>query len=1066
MLRFVRGQKRLLLLLIVMMVVVFMSLGIHSYMLYQQTLETEMTRLGAMANSQAQFLVTLYQTAQTDRQALSNEEFFSNLLVNTYQNWHKGLGDTGEVTFAHYRDGKIEFLFQRHPAHDHSVHARTIGPETEPLSVPMHRALSGGSGVVIAPDYRGVPVLAAYEFIAPLALGMVIKIDLAEIRAPLFDKLGKTALVSLLLLVVGGVFFIRISEGITQQIHESQQTFASIFAGASDGILLMESRSGCLTMANGSFCAMVGCAQDEIPRLALGDLDRDGVLIQFLAQFQHNDEEMIRSISDVPLYRRDGTLRYADINLSMIVLNRRIHWLILCRDATYRRQAYTIRAVNEDWLRYMTALNHWDIEFNVQALCDQALEVAETLTHSQAGFLYLLNDDRNTFSLRSQSGDAEACGVSHPSHAPIAEAGVWADSVRSVHATICNDYPTLATRRGLPAGHKPITRYASVPVLIQGQVQMILVVGNKAQPYDDGDIQQLQIVGNDVMNLIMRKRWEEQLAQSKEQAEAATRAKADFLAAMSHEIRTPMNGVLGMADLILGTPLTDQQRHYVETIHRSGRTLLRIINDILDLSKIQAGQLLLDPIPFDLGEVIRDIRDLFEDGAAKKGLGFHVEVAQGVPVYLLGDPYRLNQILFNLVGNAIKFTDKGRVDVRVETLEEQEGNLLLRFQITDTGIGIAPEHHARLFQAFSQADPSISRRFGGTGLGLVIVQRLVTMMNGTLSVESAPGLGSCFSFTARFGQQQAADRPGDCASPTVPHLVTPDTAHFEQTILLVEDNPVNQEVATETLKLFGCQVTVANDGQQAIAIVQAAARPFGALFMDCEMPVLDGFETTRRLRQWESETGRPRTPIIALTAHVLEQSRKQCQEAGMDDYLVKPFSQTALGNILHRWLPQTGSDSVHKAPLHAASHGLEHAPDAVPTVSLSTDHLHEKAIPPDAILDQQVLAHIQALARQGHSNLLERMVAHYLEQTPELLATLEDALSRNDPEGVRLAAHTLKSSSLTMGVARLAALGQKIEAEHANLVLSRQYFALSAAAFVEAKYALNILGTVQYSGTE
>ncbi|HAT51494.1 MAG: ABC transporter substrate-binding protein [Nitrospirae bacterium] len=545
----------------------------------------------------------------------------------------------------------------------------------------------------------------------------------------------------------------------------------------------------------------------------------------------------------------------------------------------------------------------------------------------------------------------------------------------------------------------------------------------------------------------------EELEKARDAAEEGARTKERFLVNMSHEIRTPMNGVLGMADLLLKTSLNQQQRHYAETIHRSGRVLLRIINDILDLSKIQAGREMLEILRFDLGVVIQDTTRMFSQRAREKGLKFDVDMAPGIPVQLLGDPYRLSQVLFNLLGNAVKFTSQGSVALRVDVIEEREADILLRFQIIDTGIGISEAFQQHLFQAFSQEDSSVARRFGGTGLGLAITHRLLCLMDGNLEVQSIPGQGAKFWFSVRFGKQRPGDALENATWQGFQESSGDEEACFKGHILLVEDNQVNQEVAVATLESFGCRVTVANDGQEALTILSETDTVFDVIFMDLEMPRLDGLETTRRFRQWEQRMGLLQPiPIIALTAHVLPEVRRKCLVAGMNDYLRKPFSRADVGSMLGRWLSKdegSGLGGVNKTPSSDISSPSE------PLSQDGDDDGDETNIP---VLDHLALERILDLDRKGGGDLLMRMVGHYLEQTPKLLKQLEQALESRDSNGVRVAAHTLKSSSLIMGVGRLAQLGRTMERHHEHLdEVCRHVFPKSAPAFEEAREALKDL---------
>ncbi|ARJ67802.1 hybrid sensor histidine kinase/response regulator [Magnetospirillum sp. ME-1] len=373
-----------------------------------------------------------------------------------------------------------------------------------------------------------------------------------------------------------------------------------------------------------------------------------------------------------------------------------------------------------------------------------------------------------------------------------------------------------------------------------------------------------------------RKRAERMLIHAKDKAEEMARVKANFLATMSHEIRTPMNGVLGMLHLLTGSPLTPEQKDHLETAQSSARALLAIINDILDFSKLEAGQMKLEAAQFDLVRLLDEMMALMRGAAVDKGLTLRCAVGEGVPRHMVGDPTRLRQVLTNLIGNAVKFTEKGGVVVSVEA----ESNIL-RFEVMDTGIGIEPSAAPALFAEFVQADSSISRRFGGTGLGLSICKRLVEMMGGEIGFDSLPGEGTTFHFTLPLAV--AAERSSQTAEGEDSHL--PSLA-----VLVAEDNPVNQKLATTLLKRWGHRVTLAHNGAEAIAAL--ARQPFDVVLMDVHMPGIDGLEATRRIRAMTGPVAA--IPIIAMTADVLDGDALLCLEAGMDDYVSKPVEPARL----------------------------------------------------------------------------------------------------------------------------------------------------------------------------
>jgi len=522
------------------------------------------------------------------------------------------------------------------------------------------------------------------------------------------------------------------------------------------------------------------------------------------------------------------------------------------------------------------------------------------------------------------------------------------------------------------------------------------------------EIESLTMVANIFGSAVLRRRMEDQLVEANRSAEEAktvaleaSKAKSRFLANMSHEIRTPISGILGMAEMTITTGLTSEQRENMDMIRDASRSLLTIVNDVLDISKIEAEKMELKPADFKFRTELETIVRSFEPQAGQKGVVFQYRVSDDVPAFVHGDPDRLGQVLRNLIGNSLKFTERGLVELTVEVADREANRTSLQFTVRDTGEGIAKDKLDTIFDSFTQADSSVRKKHQGTGLGLTISRELVEMMGGEISVDSEPGRGSTFSFTAWFGRVEGHETVAE-AKPTA----LPQTLHLN--ILLAEDNPLNQKFLTHFLSMFGHKVTVAENGAEALAALETNGRSFDLVLMDIQMPKIGGIEATRIIRESDGRRYDSSIPVIALTAYAMKGDKDRMLAAGMDDYVSKPVDMKELSAAIARSVAGRGEGQSVSAP--AVSQAVRG--------QVAADGIHVK-------LDMESL--IERF--EGDMILLKDILDLFMLEADEKITKLDTGIEEGNPDELGAALHSitnLASHVLDMDVVHMSRRLEKL----------------------------------------
>ncbi len=757
-----------------------------------------------------------------------------------------------------------------------------------------------GNEIGTLPDdiQNGRPVMTAYRSSRSYPLFVVVRVDqenaLAQWREESRFTLSVSGLAMAFLIILSAVLILRLRRSLHEDEvrAEERRLAARVFEHSTNGILITDAKREILAV-NPKLEAVSGYRSDELigknPRLfSSGKHDADF----YKAMWQQISQQGFWQ-GDIINRRKDGTLVEEWLTISR-VLDAQGHltnYLSVFEDVSeqrmqerrLQRQLDAMRTLNN-----IVAVAGSDPYESIR----QALQVAVNHLHLEYGILSRTSIVTNQCRIVVQTSPPGTLqdGQSFDLGMTFCSRTLECNDVLAIPNVLQSEFRSHPCFLNLN-----VAAYLGAPIRVNGSVFGTINFSSghgRDHDFDLSDIEFIRLLARWAGTFMERLQAQEELIAARNAAEAASVAKSNFLANMSHEIRTPMNGVIGMTDLLLGSPLTAEQQDYAETIRNSANGLLGLINDILDFSKVEAGKLQLEYGDFAPKALLHDIVALLAHPAHLKEIHLETQSGSDMPEHLIGDSGRLRQILINLVGNAVKFTRHGgQVRIEMDSTRLDNDQVQLGFCIRDNGVGMTPDVVSNLFSPFYQGDASTTRKYGGTGLGLSICKRLVELMGGTISVESTADVGSTFRFEL------------PCRIATA--VASATAAKSEQTlrdglrILLVEDNKVNQKVAAALLKKLGCEVSIANHGEEALSL--ATSTSFEAILMDCQMPVMDGFEATRRLRSGEAGETAARLPIIAMTANAMQGDRELCLQAGMSDYLAKPVGRNELMAVLARW---------------------------------------------------------------------------------------------------------------------------------------------------------------------
>ncbi len=842
-----------------------------------------------------------------------------------------GLGRTGETVLAQRENDEVLYVGPLRHVPDAAFRYRV---PMKGVAKPMQAALAGGHGRGMTQDYAGVGMVGVWRYLPALRWGMVVKMDTSEAFAPAY-QLRKFILIALgLLLLAAGVTALLFGRALVAPIRQLMVATRRIAGGDLSQRALVEGWAELRQLAE-SFNDMADRIHDEQAMLEQRVAERTRDL-------QESKEQYDQLTARIPVgvytfrIRADGVMAFeyvssrfcellsitagdvlADVSVAFATVHPddRDEFVRLNQEVAHTFQPFLWegRFIIKGEPRWFHIESTPTPQANGDSLWNGVMSDITGRKRSEVGYRTMLKTTRDCFWISDLQGRFLDVNDAYCELIGYSREELLAMSIPDVEALESAEDTRAHIEKLIATGSD---RFETLHRRKDGKLLNFEVSANFMSETGGRIIVFLR-------DITLRKLEEVALIEARQAAEAASQAKSEFLANMSHEIRTPMNAILGLTQLVLDTELTQRQRDFLKKTHTSARALLDILNDILDFSKIEAGRMDIEQVQFRLEEPLNQVTGLFGARIEEKGLELFFEIAPETPAEILGDPLRLAQVLTNLVSNAVKFTERGEIRVKVEAAECNPATQRLRFAVRDTGIGLSRVQAERLFQAFTQDDSSTTRKYGGTGLGLAICKQLVGLMGGEISVSSVEGQGSTFVFTIQAG---VAPSPGS-AQPLAGAGARSETVESPQglqgvRVLLVEDNALNRLMAAEFLKRRGVSLTLAGDGGEAVERVKSET--FDAVLMDLHMPVMDGFEAARLIR--ELPQGKL-LPIIAMTAAVLKKVRDGCAAVGMSDFIAKPIDPEDMIGVLLKWVKP--DRQAPRSAMECGTDALNATPDAI-----------------------------------------------------------------------------------------------------------------------------------------